>query len=117
MASLPHVTVAGATATGTHGSGDGLGTLSTAVAGLEMVTATGEMAKVRRGDENFDGMVVGLGAFGIVTRITLDIQQSYEMRQDAFEGLAWDRVLADLDAVMAAGYSVSLATMWSGPWR
>jgi alditol oxidase len=115
MASLPHVTVAGATATGTHGSGDGLGNLATAVAGLEIVTATGEMAKVRRGDENFDGMVVGLGAFGIVTRITLDIQQSYEMRQDAFEGLAWDRVLADLDAVMAAGYSVSLATMWSGP--
>jgi xylitol oxidase len=60
-------------------------------------------------------MVVNLGALGVVTRITLDIQPSFTMRQDAFEGLAWNTVLADLHAVMSAGYSVSLLTKWSGP--
>lgn len=113
MASLPHVTVAGATATGTHGSGDRLGNLSTAVAGLEIVTATGDVVTIRRGDGDFEGMVVGLGAFGIVTRVTLDIQPSFDMRQDAFEGLPWETVLSSFGAVMSAGYSVSLMTMWS----
>ena len=113
-ASLPHVTLAGAVATGTHGSGDGLGTLSTAVASLEIVTASGDLLTVRRGDRYFEGMVVALGALGVVTRVTLDIQPGFAMRQDAFEGLEWDAVLADLDAVMSAGYSVSLLTKWSG---
>jgi xylitol oxidase len=113
-ASLPHVTIGGAIATGTHGSGDGLGTLSAAVAGLELVTATGDLLTIRRGDARFDGMVVSLGALGVVTRVTLDIQPGFDMRQDAFEGLPWDTVLTDLDAVMSAGYSVSLMTKWSG---
>jgi xylitol oxidase len=115
MASLPHVTIGGATATGTHGSGDRLPTLSAAVAELEIVTATGDMHVVRRGDRYFDGMVVSLGTLGVVTRIALDIQPAFSMRQDAFEGLEWDTMLADLDAVMSAGYSVSLLTKWSGP--
>lgn len=114
MASLPHVSLAGATATGTHGSGDRLGNLATAVAALDIVTATGDLVTVRRGETGFDGIVVSLGAFGVVTRVTLDIEPAYEMRQDAFEGLAWTMLLSDFDAVMAAGYSVSLMTNWSG---
>ena len=115
MASLPHVSVAGAVATGTHGSGDRLGNLSTAVAALELVTATGAFVTIRRGDPDFDGTVVALGALGIVTRVTLDIEPAFEMRQDAYEGLPWDTVLSDFDAVMSAGYSVSLMTSWSEP--
>jgi len=115
MASLPHVSVAGAIATGTHGSGDRLGNLATAVAALEIVCATGDAMTIRRGDPGFDGAVVALGALGIVTRVTLDIEPAFSMRQDAFEGLAWAALLADLDAVMSAGYSVSLMTSWSGP--
>jgi xylitol oxidase len=115
MASLPHVSVAGATATGTHGSGNGLGNLSTAVAALDIVTATGDLITISRGDRDFDGVVVSLGAFGIVTRVTLDIQPEFDMRQDAFEGLPWATVLSDFDAVMSTGYSVSLMTSWSGP--
>jgi alditol oxidase len=111
MASLPHV--AGATATGTHGSGDRLGNLSTAVAGLEIVTATGDAVTIRRGNDDFDAMIVSLGAFGIVTRVTLDIQPSFDMRQDPFEGLPWETVLSNFDAVTSSGYSVSLMTMWS----
>ncbi|NQX11692.1 FAD-binding protein [Microbacteriaceae bacterium VKM Ac-2855] len=114
MGSLPHISVAGATATGTHGSGDGNGNLSTAVSALELVTADGELRTVRRGDPGFDGIVVGLGAFGIVTRVTLDIQPSFDVRQDAFVNLPWDTVLADFDAVSGAAYSVSLMTHWSG---
>jgi alditol oxidase len=115
MASLPHISVAGGTATGTHGSGDRLGNLATAVAALEIVCATGDLVTIRRGDAGFEGAVVALGAIGIVTRVTLDIQPEFEMRQDAFEGLPWTTVLSDFDAVMSAGYSVSLMTSWSGP--
>lgn len=115
MASLPHVSVAGAIATGTHGSGDRLGNLATAVAALDIVCATGDLVTMRRGDPGFDGAVIALGALGIVTRVTLDIQPEFEMRQDTFEGLPWTTVLSDFDAVMSAGYSVSLLTSWSGP--
>jgi len=115
MASLPHVSIAGAVATGTHGSGDRLGNLSTAVAAFELVSATGDFVTLRRGDPDFAGAVVALGALGIVMRVTLDIQPEFEMRQDAFEGLPWDSVLCDFDAVMSAGYSVSLMTLWSEP--
>jgi xylitol oxidase len=114
MASLPHITVAGAVSTGTHGSGDKSGALPTAVEGLEMVTATGDLVELGRGQTGFDGIVVGLGAFGVVTRVTLAIESTYEMRQDAFEGLPWATVLADLDAITSAAYSFSLMTLWSG---
>lgn len=91
MASLPHVSVAGAIATGTHGSGDRLGNLATAVAALELVSTSGDLVTIHRGDPDFDGAVVALGALGIVTRVTLDIQPEFKMRQDAFEGLPWAR--------------------------
>lgn len=115
MASLPQTSVAGATATGTHGSGDRNGNLATAVAELEIVTASGDLVEIKRGEHGFNGMVVGLGAFGIVTRVALDIQPSFEMRQDAFADLPWAKLLANFDAIMAAAYSVSVMTMWSGP--
>jgi len=74
---LPHVSVVGAVATGTHGSGDRLGNLATAVAALEMVCATGDVMTISRGDPGFDGVVVALGALGIVTRVTLDIEPAF----------------------------------------
>jgi len=115
LASLPHISVAGAIATGTHGSGDQNGNLATAVRALELVTGSGELVTVsRESTPDFAGMVVGLGALGIVTRVTLDVQPSFDVRQDVFENLPWSRVLADLDAVTSAAYSVSLFTDWSG---
>ena len=115
LGSLPHISIAGATATGTHGSGSRNKILSAAIAGIEYVAADGELRRATREDAGFDGMVVGLGAFGIVVRITLDIEPSYDIRQDAYAGLTWDRVLDDPDAVMNAAYSVSLFTDWTGP--
>jgi xylitol oxidase len=114
MGSLPHISVGGATATGTHGSGNGLGVLSTAVRAIEYISADGSLVTVRQGDADFAGMVVGLGAYGIVVRTTLAIEPSFRMRQDVFGGLPWDVVLADLEAVTGAAYSVSLFTDWLG---
>lgn len=114
LGSLPHISVAGATATGTHGSGSGNQVLSAAVAGLEYVAADGELRRADRATAGFAGIAVGLGAFGIVVRVTLDIQPSYLVRQDAYSGLRWDEALANLDAIMSAAYSVSLFTDWSG---
>ena len=114
LASLPHISVAGAVATATHGSGDGNGNLATAVAALELVSADGTLVTARRGDPDFAGMVVGLGALGIVSRLTLDIEPSFEIAQSVFEGLDWDQVLESFDALTSSAYSVSLFTDWSG---
>jgi xylitol oxidase len=111
-ASLPHISVAGAVATATHGSGARNGNLATAVAALEIVTSTGEVVRVARGDTDFDGMVVGLGALGAVTRLTLDVEPTYDVEQRVFEDLSWTTLEENFDAIMSCGYSVSLFTLW-----
>ncbi|MCP1415566.1 xylitol oxidase [Paenarthrobacter sp. A20] len=112
--SLPHISIGGATAQGTHGSGNANGNLSTAVRALEIVDARGTVRSVQSGDLDFEGHVVALGALGIVVRITLAIEPSYDVRQDVFKDLSWDAVLDDVTDVMASAYSVSLFTNWSG---
>jgi alditol oxidase len=112
LASLPHISVAGAVATATHGSGEGNGNLATAVTDLELLTSEGELVRAARGDEDFEGMVVGLGALGALTRITLAVEPAYEVRQRVFEGLSWDSLLESFDAIAASGYSVSVFTRW-----
>jgi xylitol oxidase len=112
LASLPHISVAGAVATATHGSGAGNGNLATAVAGLQLVTSDGEVREYARGATDFDGVVVGLGAVGVVTRITLDVQPAFEVRQRVFEGLAFDALCTHFDDIVSAGYSVSVFTHW-----
>ncbi len=112
LASLPHISVAGAVATATHGSGVTCGNLGTAVAGLEIVTSNGEILKASRGDPDFDGLVVGLGALGAVTRITLDVQPAYQVKQRVFEGLSWKALFDHFDEITSCGYSVSIFTRW-----
>ncbi|HEX5505829.1 MAG TPA: FAD-binding protein [Thermomicrobiales bacterium] len=114
LASLPHVTVAGACATGTHGSGDRNGVLATAVAALDLVAADGTLVTLtrERDGERFLGAVVGLGALGVVARLTLDLVPAFTARQDVYEGLPLERLAAHFDAIMASGYSVSLFTDW-----
>jgi xylitol oxidase len=110
LGSLPHIAVAGACATGTHGSGQANGALATAVSAVELVGADGEQRTVRRGDEEFPGSVVALGALGIVTSLTLDLRPTFGMRQWVYEGLP----LEGAEEALAAGYSVSLFTHWAG---
>ncbi len=117
LASLPHISVAGACATATHGSGNRLGNLATAVTAMEMVNADGELEALSRLNEPdvFDGMVVALGGLGVVTRLTLDVQPTFEMRQDLYEALPLTRVLDHFDEITALADSVSLFTTWQGP--
>jgi alditol oxidase len=110
LASLPHISVGGAVATATHGSGNGNGNLATTVRALELVTSSGEVLRAARGEPEFDGLVVGLGALGVVTRIALDVEPAYEVRQRVFEGLTWDALYEHFDAITASGYSVSVFT-------
>ncbi|WP_336644420.1 FAD-binding protein [Microbacterium sp. USHLN186] len=112
LASLPHISVAGAVATGTHGSGDRTGSLASAVRALTLLTADGEIRELRRGDPGFDGAVVSLGALGAVIYLTLDVEPTYTVAQHVYEGPSWDAILADLDAVTSAGTSVSIFSTW-----
>jgi alditol oxidase len=115
MASLPHISVAGAVATGTHGSGDGTRSLAGEVVGLELMTASGETLTLRRGDADFPGSVVALGALGVVTRVELATAPTFDVRQDVFTGLPWDALIENLDAVLGSAYSVSVFTSWFEP--
>jgi alditol oxidase len=116
LGSLPHISIAGACATGTHGSGDGNGNLATAVSALEMVTAGGDIVTLSRdsGGAAFAGAVIGLGALGIVTSLTLDLVPAFAIRQYVYEGLPRGRLDEPLASIFASGYSVSLFTDWRG---
>jgi len=114
LASLPHISVVGACATATHGSGSKNGNLSTAVRAMEIVTANGEVVTFSReklGDK-FAGTVVGLGAFGVITKITLDVQPTFQMTQVVYENLSFSQLDHHLDDIFASGYSVSVFTDW-----
>jgi alditol oxidase len=116
LGSLPHISIAGACATGTHGSGDANGNLATAVTALQMVTAGGDVVTLSRdGDrERFGGVVVALGALGIVTSLTLDLVPAFSIRQYVYEGLPRDQLDEHLADIFASAYSVSLFTGWRG---
>ncbi|NJP97791.1 FAD-binding protein [Nonomuraea sp. FMUSA5-5] len=110
LASLPHISVGGSVATGTHGSGDAVRSLAGAVSGIELVTADGSLLTLARGDEDFPGAVVSIGALGIVTSLTLDLVPAFELRQYVREGLSQDAIEEHFDEIMSSGYSVSLFT-------
>jgi alditol oxidase len=116
LASLPHISIAGACATATHGSGDGNGNLSTAVMAMELVTADGGVVTLSRethGD-TFDGLVVGLGAFGVVTKLTLRIVPTFYIRQLVYENLPFTNLHTHFEDIVSSAYSVSLFTDWQG---
>lgn len=116
MASLPHISVAGACATATHGSGQRNGNLATAVVALELLTAAGERVTLSRehdGDQ-FAGAVVGLGALGVVTQLTLRVEPTFDVQQDVYQHLPIEELDAHFDEIMGMAYSVSLFTNWRG---
>lgn len=112
LASLPHISVAGAVATGTHGSGDQIGSLAAAVRALTVLTGSGETRRFARGEPDFDGAVVSLGALGVVLDVTLDVEPTYQVAQHVYEHPSWDAILAELDAVTGVGTSVSVFSTW-----
>ncbi len=112
LASLPHISVAGACATATHGSGVGNACLADCVSGVEIVTANGTLVRLKRGDLEFDGAVVNLGALGTVVQMTLDTIPTFDVRQEVFEGLPFQTATEHFTEVMSGAYSVSLFTDW-----
>ncbi|GAB3272142.1 FAD-binding protein [Larkinella harenae] len=113
LASLPHISVAGACATATHGSGIKNGNLSTAVAAMEIVLANGEVRTISRKDgELFRSAVVHLGGLGVVTAVTLDLVPSFKMRQFVYLDLPLEQLRTHFEAIESSAYSVSLFTDW-----
>ena len=114
LASLPHISVAGACATATHGSGNNNGNLATAVTALEFVNARGEMISLSRAEdgEQFQGAVVGLGGVGVITKLTLEIQSTFNMSQRVYENLPLTQLEDHFDEITSSAYSVSLFTDW-----
>ncbi|MET9268326.1 D-arabinono-1,4-lactone oxidase [Kribbella sp. NPDC003557] len=121
LGSLPHISVAGACSTGTHGSGDTNGPLADAVSAITFVDAGGELVTLTRDDPDFAGSVISLGALGVIVSLTLDVQPSYQISQVVYDGLPVERLGSDLTAVMGSAYSVSAFTDWVDPevmvWR
>lgn len=116
LASLPHISIAGAVMTATHGSGSAIGNLATQVASLDLLTATGDIVTLSRehDGETFSAAVVSLGALGVVVGLTLDIEPDYLVRQDVFTGLPFAVIESEFDAVFDAATSVSVFTDWRG---
>jgi alditol oxidase len=114
LGSLPHISVGGACATGTHGSGDTNPCLAGAVTAIELVTAGGDLVTIDRSDPDFDGAVVAMGRLGIVTALTLRTVPTYDIQQVVYDDVPLD-ALEDLDGVFGAGYSVSLFTRYARP--
>jgi xylitol oxidase len=115
LASLPHISVAGACATATHGSGPANQNLAAAVAAMDIVTAEGDIVRLGRTDASFPGAVVHLGSLGVVTRLVLDVVPSFEVSQRVYEDLPLEVLDDHFPAIMSAGYSVSLFTDWRAP--
>jgi xylitol oxidase len=114
LASLPHISVAGAIATATHGSGVHNGNLATAVAAITLVTANGEVVTLSRekDGDRFLGAVVGMGALGVVTSVTLNLQPTFQVAQSVYQNLSLAHLEHHFDEIFSAGYSVSLFTDW-----
>lgn len=113
LASLPHISVVGACATATHGSGMTNRNLGASVSALEIVSGTGELVTLNRNNGDLlSGAIVNLGALGVVTKISLDIEKSFSVRQDVFQNLPLGELKDNFDEVMSSGYSVSLFTDW-----
>lgn len=115
LGSLPHISVAGACATGTHGSGNTNQNLAAAVEAVEFVRADGELVHLSQGDGVFAGAVLALGALGVVTRLTLRIEPAYPMRQDVYLDMPLAAAAEHVLEILAAAYSVSVFSDWHRP--
>lgn len=114
LASLPHISVAGAIQTGTHGSGVNNPSLAAAVVSVDLVRASGELVTLTADDDEFLASVVGVGALGIVTGLELAVRPSYEVRQRVLTNLSWEGALANFQAIASSAYSVSFFTDYTG---
>ncbi len=111
MGSLPHISAAGACSTGTHGSGDRLPCLAAAVSAVEMVTAGGDLVVMDRDHADFAGLFPSLGALGICTALTFQVQPTFDVAQTVWQGIDADAGIEHIDEIMGSAYSVSVFTV------
>jgi xylitol oxidase len=113
LASLPHISVPGAIATATHGSGIHNKNLSSSVAAIEFVDANGDLHTLSRPDgDKFNGAVVNLGLLGVMTKVTLNIEPTFQIAQTVYTDLPFSELEHHFDDIFSAGYSVSIFTDW-----
>lgn len=77
LAALAEISVAGGIQTGTHGSGLKNANLATQVRSLQMVLANGTVARYGPDSPELKGLAVGLGAFGVLTEIELNLVPTF----------------------------------------
>ncbi|MFD1151812.1 D-arabinono-1,4-lactone oxidase [Saccharothrix hoggarensis] len=114
MPSLPHITIIGACATATHGSGNDIPSLASLVRSIDLVTADGRVTTLGRGDDGFDGAVVAFGSLGVAVAVELDVVPTFEVEQRVYQDMPFDALVENVDAVFASAYSVSAFTTWQG---
>jgi xylitol oxidase len=113
LASLPHISIAGAIATGTHGSGSNNGNLATAVKSFDVVLADGSLRNINSSDGDlFYGGVIGLGLIGVVVRVELEIQPTFNLGQNVYLEMSRTNFRNNFEEIMNSGYSVSYVTTW-----
>jgi xylitol oxidase len=116
LASLPHISIVGAAATGTHGSGADNQNMAAAVSGVELIDANGDLVTLTRQNDGwvFNGVPVHLGGLGLITKVKVDLVPSFEVRQHVYRDLPVSAIHPHFDEIMGSGYSVSLFTDYQG---
>jgi FAD-linked oxidoreductase len=109
MGDIAEQTLAGATSTGTHGTGGTAAGLSAQLAGLELVTGTGEVLRASAEDnaDVFEVARVGLGALGILTSLTFHVEPLFVIEAHE-QPMTWDRALGSYDEMVAGAHHVDM---------
>ncbi|MEV0094500.1 D-arabinono-1,4-lactone oxidase [Streptomyces sp. NPDC050738] len=102
MGDIMEQTVAGATSTGTHGTGRDSASIAAQIRALELVTADGSILKCseKENPEVFAAARIGLGALGVITAVTLAVEPVFLLTARE-EPMAFDRVTAEFDELFA----------------
>ncbi|MFC3452588.1 D-arabinono-1,4-lactone oxidase [Amycolatopsis speibonae] len=103
QSAIDEQTVAGAVATATHGSGPGMGTLSSHLRSVRLVTANGTVRTVTDDEPEFDAVRVHLGCLGVVTALTFDVVPAHTLRKTIVR-MPLKMVLGGLDELRTARY-------------
>lgn len=102
LGDIDRQTIAGATSTGTHGTGLRYGSIAASIVAMELVTATGDVVRCSATEEPeiFHCARVGLGALGVVTQLTLQCEPLFNLHA-IVEPRPWDEFLAEWDGIVA----------------
>jgi L-gulono-1,4-lactone dehydrogenase len=109
MGDIADQTLAGAISTGTHGTGGVAASLSAQVAGLQLVTGTGEVlnATPQANADVLDHARLGLGALGVLTTVTFRVEPLFLLEAHE-QPMTWDQALGSFDEIVSSNHHVDL---------